>query len=118
MPMASAAPRRRACLGMRLSPHELQPASPHRARPSGRRWKATSVTLSMPSARASLPALAGAVPRRDHRFGLPALRTGARSARDTVPNRLRLLQLADCWHSVRPTRSEGGFVRAELTDHS
>ncbi|MEE4494919.1 ATP-binding protein [Streptomyces sp. BE230] len=51
------------------------------------------MTLSTPSARASLPALAGPVPRREYWFGLPALRTSARSARDTVRDRLRAWEL-------------------------
>lgn len=47
------------------------------------------MTLPTPSAPAMTPALATIAPRREYWFGLPALRTSARSARDTVRDRLR-----------------------------
>ncbi len=51
------------------------------------------MTLSTSSAPAARPVLAGAAPRREYWFGVPALRTSARSARDTVRDRLRAWQL-------------------------
>ncbi|MDP9947794.1 MULTISPECIES: ATP-binding protein [Streptomyces] len=51
------------------------------------------MTLSTPAAQASPPGLTGIVPRREHWFGLPALRTSVRSARDTARDLLRAWQL-------------------------
>lgn len=51
------------------------------------------MTLSTPSAPAPALALARTVPRREYWFGLPALCTSARSARDTVRDRLRAWEL-------------------------
>lgn len=53
------------------------------------------MTLSPPSAQASTPVLAGAAPRREYWFGLPALRSSVRPARDAVRDRLRRWKLPD-----------------------
>lgn len=101
---------------MRHSLLELQPSSPHRARPSGGRRKATPVTLSTPSpsapAPAPAPALAGTLPRREYWFGLPALRTSARSARDTVRHRLR------AWKLPGDTCCDAVLLVSELTTNA
>lgn len=78
------------CLVAPLAPQSRIP-SPRPA--PRRRWKATPVTLSTPSPPA--PALAGTVPCREYWFGLPALRSSVRPARDTVRDRLRAWQLPD-----------------------
>ncbi|MFF1920649.1 ATP-binding protein [Streptomyces sp. NPDC058221] len=70
------------------------------------------MTLSTPSAPASTPALAGTVPRREYWFGLPALRTSARSARDTVRDRLR------AWKLSGETCSDAVLLVSELTTNA
>ncbi|MEK8144745.1 ATP-binding protein [Streptomyces sp. M10(2022)] len=111
MPMPSSAPAAGRCLGVRLSRSSCSPAPPHRA-PPRRRWKATSVTLSTPSAPASDLALAGTVPRREYWFGLPALRTSARSARDIVRDRLR------AWKVPGDTCCDAVLLVSELTTNA
>ena len=49
--------------------------------------------MTLPTPSAPPPVLAGPVPRREYWFGLPALRTSARSARDIVRDRLRAWQV-------------------------
>ncbi|MEU6657900.1 ATP-binding protein [Streptomyces sp. NPDC046821] len=49
--------------------------------------------LPTPSVPAWAPAMAATVPHREYWFGLPALRTSARSARDTVRDRLRVWEV-------------------------
>jgi anti-sigma regulatory factor (Ser/Thr protein kinase) len=51
------------------------------------------VTLPTPLTPAPDPGLAATVPRREFWFDLPALRTSARAARDTVRDRLRAWQV-------------------------
>ncbi|MCX4553415.1 ATP-binding protein [Streptomyces sp. NBC_01387] len=70
------------------------------------------MTLSTPSAPASTPALAGTVPRREYWFGLPALRTSARSARDTVRDRLR------AWKLPGDTCCDAVLLVSELTTNA
>lgn len=72
------------------------------------------MTLSTPSAPAPgpAPALAGTVPRREYWFGLPALRTSARSARDTVRDRLR------AWKLPGDTCCDAVLLVSELTTNA
>ncbi|WP_285572133.1 MULTISPECIES: ATP-binding protein [unclassified Streptomyces] len=66
----------------------------------------------MPSAPASTPALAGTVPRRECWFGLPALRTSVRSARDTVRDRLA------AWKLPGDTCCDAVLLVSELTTNA
>lgn len=72
------------------------------------------MTLSTPSvpAPAPAPALAGTVPRREYWFGLPALRTSVRSARDTVRDRLR------AWKLPGDTCCDAVLLVSELTTNA
>ncbi|WP_406093034.1 ATP-binding protein [Streptomyces sp. NBC_01013] len=70
------------------------------------------MTLSTHSAPASPAALAGTVPRREYWFGLPALRTSARSARDTVRDRLR------AWEVPGDTCCDAVLLVSELTTNA
>lgn len=53
------------------------------------------MTLSTSSAPALPSALTGAAPRREYWFGLPALRSSVKPARDTAHERLRAWKLPD-----------------------
>ncbi|ROQ77152.1 hypothetical protein EES39_24785 [Streptomyces sp. ADI92-24] len=68
------------------------------------------MTLPTPSAPAS--ALARTVPRREYWFGLPALRTSARSARDSVRDRLR------AWKVPGDTCCDAVLLVSELTTNA
>jgi anti-sigma regulatory factor (Ser/Thr protein kinase) len=68
------------------------------------------VTLPPPSSPA--PALARTWPRREYWFGLPALRTSARSARDTVRDRLRV------WKVPGDTSCDAVLLVSELTTNA
>ncbi|WP_393054838.1 ATP-binding protein [Streptomyces sp. LN549] len=70
------------------------------------------MTLSTPSASASAPALAGTVRRREYWFGLPALPASARSARDTVRDRLRY------WELPGDTCCDAVLLVSELTTNA
>lgn len=67
------------------------------------------MTLPPPSVPASTPALGGAAPCREYWFGLPALRTSVRSARDTVRDRLR------AWKLSGDTCGDAVLLVSELT---
>ncbi|MER7196227.1 ATP-binding protein [Streptomyces sp. NPDC000188] len=70
------------------------------------------MTLPTSSPPASAPALATTVPRREYWFGLPALRTSARSARDTVRDRLR------AWKVPGDTCCDAVLLVSELTTNA
>ncbi|MFF1733785.1 MULTISPECIES: ATP-binding protein [unclassified Streptomyces] len=70
------------------------------------------MTLPTPSAPALTPALGTTVPRREFWFGLPALRTSARSARDTVRDRLR------AWKVPGDTCCDAVLLVSELTTNA
>ncbi|MFG2884792.1 ATP-binding protein [Streptomyces sp. NPDC048297] len=70
------------------------------------------MTLPTPSAPAANTALAPTVPRREYWFGLPALRTSARSARDTVRDRLR------AWKVPGDTCCDAVLLVSELTTNA
>ncbi|MEU8708453.1 ATP-binding protein [Streptomyces sp. NPDC048565] len=70
------------------------------------------MTLSAHSTPALPPALVRTVPRREHWFALPALRTSARSARDTVRDRLR------AWKLSGDTCGDAALLVSELTTNA
>ncbi len=70
------------------------------------------MTLSTPSASAPTPALVRTAPRREYWFGLPALPTSARSARDTVRDRLR------DWELPGETCCDAVLLASELTTNA
>lgn len=70
------------------------------------------MTLSTPPARASTSSLAGTVSRREYWFGLPALPTSARAARDTVRDRLR------AWKLPGDTCCDAVLLVSELTTNA
>lgn len=70
------------------------------------------MTLSTPSAPPAPPGLAGPAPRREYWFGLPALRTSVRSARDTVRDRLR------AWKLPGDTCCDAVLLVSELTTNA
>ncbi|MFD7745910.1 ATP-binding protein [Streptomyces sp. NPDC059698] len=70
------------------------------------------MTLSPSAAPPSLPALTGAVPSREHWFGLPALRTSVRSARDTARDLLR------AWRLPGDTCCDAVLLISELTTNA
>lgn len=70
------------------------------------------MTLPRPSGPVSTPALVTTVPRREYWFGLPALRTSARSARDTVRDRLR------AWKVPGDTCCDAVLLVSELTTNA
>lgn len=70
------------------------------------------MTLPTPSATASAAALAATAPRREFWFGLPALPTSARSARDTVRDRLR------AWQVPGDTCCDAVLLVSELTTNA
>lgn len=86
----------------RLTLLEPRPAPPTPRLPRDRPWKANFVTLPTHSTPAPPGGLTTAVPRREYWFGLPAARTSARAARDTVRHRLRAWQVtsATCYDAV------------------
>lgn len=70
------------------------------------------MTLPTPSVPASTPFLAGTVSRREYWFGLPALPTSARSARDTVRDLLR------AWKLPGDTCCDAVLLVSELTTNA
>ncbi|WSV01367.1 ATP-binding protein [Streptomyces sp. NBC_01023] len=68
--------------------------------------------MPTPSAPVSTPALATSAPRREHWIGLPALHTSARSARDTVRDRLR------AWQVPGDTCCDAVLLVSELTTNA
>ncbi|MEU8697751.1 ATP-binding protein [Streptomyces sp. NPDC048680] len=70
------------------------------------------MTLSTPSAPSSPPALVRTVPRREYWFSLPALRTSARAARDTVRDRLC------AWKLPGDTCCDAVLLVSELTTNA
>ncbi|RAJ91608.1 MULTISPECIES: ATP-binding protein [unclassified Streptomyces] len=70
------------------------------------------MTLPPPGAPAPSPALDTTAPRREFWFGLPALRTSARSARDTVRDRLR------AWKVPGDTCCDAVLLVSELTTNA
>lgn len=70
------------------------------------------MTLPTPSAPASTPSLVRTVLRREYWFGLPALHTSARSARDTVRDRLR------AWKLPGDTCCDAVLLVSELTTNA
>lgn len=70
------------------------------------------MSLPTPSAPAATPLLAGHMPRREHWFGLPALPTSVRPARDTVRDRLRT------WQVDGDTCSDAVLLVSELTTNA
>ncbi|MEU6090022.1 ATP-binding protein [Streptomyces sp. NPDC047085] len=70
------------------------------------------MTVPTPSALASTPALPTTVPRREYWFGLPALRTSVRSARDTVRDRLL------AWQVPGDTCCDAVLLVSELTTNA
>ncbi|MFD0023442.1 ATP-binding protein [Streptomyces sp. NPDC058382] len=70
------------------------------------------MTLSTPSATAATPVLAGDASRREYWFGLPALRTSARAARDTVRERLQ------AWKVPGDTCCDAVLLVSELTTNA
>lgn len=70
------------------------------------------MTPSTHSTPASTPALVRTAPRREYWFGLPALRTSARSARDTVRDLLR------AWKLPGDTCCDAVLLVSELTTNA
>ncbi|MFE6031654.1 ATP-binding protein [Streptomyces niveus] len=70
------------------------------------------MTLSTPSAPASPSSLAGTASRREYWFGLPALATSVRSARDTVRDRVR------AWNLPGDTCCDAVLLVSELTTNA
>ncbi|WP_353946046.1 ATP-binding protein [Streptomyces sp. HUAS MG91] len=70
------------------------------------------MTLLPPGAPAPSSALETTAPRREYWFGLPALRTSARSARDTVRDRLR------AWKVPGDTCCDAVLLVSELTTNA
>ncbi|MFI5662554.1 ATP-binding protein [Streptomyces sp. NPDC051684] len=70
------------------------------------------MTLPTSLAPAASPALATTAPGREFWFGLPALRTSARSARDTVRERLR------SWDVPGDTCCDAVLLVSELTTNA
>jgi anti-sigma regulatory factor (Ser/Thr protein kinase) len=70
------------------------------------------VTLPTPLTPASSPVLATTAPGREYWFGLPALRTSARAARDTVRERLR------SWGVPGDTCCDAVLLISELTTNA
>lgn len=70
------------------------------------------MTLPTPPAPSPAPALTATVPRREYWFGLPALHTSARSARDTVRDRLR------AWKVPGDTCCDAVLLVSELTTNA
>ncbi|WP_432166851.1 ATP-binding protein [Streptomyces sp. bgisy031] len=70
------------------------------------------MTLPTSPAPALPPALATTAPRREYWFGLPALRTSARSARDTVRDRLR------AWKVPADALGDAVLLVSELTTNA
>ncbi|WP_223281302.1 ATP-binding protein [Streptomyces antnestii] len=70
------------------------------------------MTLPTPSVPASTPVSATTVPCREYWFGLPALRTSARSARDAVRDRLR------AWEVPGDTCCDAVLLVSELTTNA
>lgn len=70
------------------------------------------MTLSTHSAPASTPALAGTVPRLECWFGLPALHSSVRTARDTARDRFR------AWKLPGDTCCDAVLLVSELTTNA
>ncbi|WP_371590702.1 ATP-binding protein [Streptomyces sp. NBC_00470] len=70
------------------------------------------MTLPTPLTPASSPALVATAPGREYWFGLPALRTSARAARDTVRERLR------SWGVPGDTCCDAVLLISELTTNA
>ncbi|MFB8180429.1 ATP-binding protein [Streptomyces sp. NPDC055966] len=68
--------------------------------------------MTLPTPSAPAPALATTLPRREYWFGLPALRTSVRSARDTVRDRLR------AWQVPGDTCCDAVLLVSELTTNA
>lgn len=68
--------------------------------------------MTLPTPSAPAPALATTVPRREYWIGLPALRTSAKSARDTVRDRLR------AWKVPGDTCCDAVLLVSELTTNA
>lgn len=110
MSMPSSAPPQGGCLDVRPLTARVAVPHPRTAPRPRRRWKATSVTLPTPTAPAS--ALLGTDPPWEHWFGLPALRSSVRPARDTVRDRLR------AWKLPGDTCCDAILLVSELTTNA